>query len=136
MRVQEFSAGLGYGRQESPSQAGKEGFASLLILGRKLDGQAFRPSDWAERLASVACVFDEGGRSGLSALVRQEICETGGATAVRVSELLREMHPQAWSFMADFARDNGLSSRSEPWPGEAGASWGLERAGRGRAKGV
>lgn len=83
------------------------------IQGMTQDGRSFRPSDWAERLASaMACFRPGGGAGGIGAFIGYSpYCVPtvdGGVKAVLVNEALRDLEPMAWDFVMNFARDNDL----------------------------
>jgi hypothetical protein len=87
----------------------------VFIQGVTLDGRAFRPSDWAERLAGAMSSFRPGGgRGGAGAhLGYSPYCVprvVGGVKCVIVNEALREIEPLAWDFVMHFARDNRLQT--------------------------
>ncbi|MEN9417443.1 MAG: hypothetical protein RI988_1063 [Pseudomonadota bacterium] len=88
----------------------------VLIQGLTLDGRAFRPSDWAERLAGAMASFRPGGalagRSGpigYSPYCVPQVVD--GVRSVLVSEELAGIEPMAWDFVMNFARDNELRTR-------------------------
>jgi hypothetical protein len=83
------------------------------IQGLGADGRAFRPSDWAERLAGAMACFRPGGtKGGIGAFIGYSpYCVplvVDGVRCVRVSEALRGIEPMAWDFVMNFARDNAL----------------------------
>ena len=83
------------------------------IHGVTLDGRAFRPSDWAERLAGAMSSFRPGGpAAGIGGFIGYSpYCMPQTVDEVRcvlVNEALREIEPMAWDFVMNFARDNGL----------------------------
>lgn len=82
----------------------------FIIHGVTQDGQRFRPSDWAERLAGVMAPFRPAGAAGnhltYSPYVVPMLLE--GERCVVVDERLRMLEPLAWKFVLDFARDNKL----------------------------
>lgn len=85
----------------------------FIIQGVTLDGRAFRPSDWAERLASaMSCFRPEGSVGGISAFIGYSpYCVptvVGGVKCVIVNEALKSIEPMAWDFVMNFARDNQL----------------------------
>jgi hypothetical protein len=85
----------------------------FFIQGVTLDGQTFRPSDWAERLAGAMSSFRPGGtQAGISAFIGYStLCVPrviSGVKCVIVNETLREIEPMAWDFVMNFARDNQL----------------------------
>ena len=85
----------------------------VFIQGITRDGRAFRPSDWAERLAGAMSSFRPGGgRGGIGSYIGYSpYCVPrviGGIRSVIVSEQLRDIEPMAWDFVMNFARDNEL----------------------------
>ncbi|MCW5658591.1 MAG: DUF3579 domain-containing protein [Burkholderiaceae bacterium] len=81
------------------------------IKGITREGKAFRPSDWAERLAGALSSFRPGG-TGINAHIGYSpYCMprvVGGVKCVIVSEALRGVEPMAMDFVMNFARDNHL----------------------------
>ena len=85
----------------------------FFIQGVTLDGQAFRPSDWAERLAgAMSCFRPDGVQGGIGAYIGYSpLCVPrviNGIKCVIVSEALKGVEPMAWDFVMNFARDNKL----------------------------
>jgi len=87
---------------------------NVCIQGITREGRAFRPSDWAERLAGAMSSFRPGGaRAGIAAHIGYSpycvprVIE--GVRSVIVSEQLRDIEPMAWDFVMNFARDNHLT---------------------------
>ena len=86
----------------------------VFIQGVTLEGHAFRPSDWAERLAGAMSSFrpDRPPRGGIGAFIGYSpYCVpqvVGGVKCVIVNEALRDLEPMAWDFVMNFARDNRL----------------------------
>lgn len=83
------------------------------IQGLTVDGQTFRPSDWAERLAGAMSCFRPGGvAGGAGAFIGYSpLCvpqAVGGVKCVVVSEALKDVELLAWDFVMNFARDNQL----------------------------
>jgi hypothetical protein len=98
----------------------------FVIRGVTLDGRSFRPSDWAERLASaMSCFRPEGSVGGIGAFIGYSpFCVptvVGGVKCVIVNEALKGIEPMAWDFVMNFARDNQLQlgevSGGPPAPG-------------------
>ena len=89
---------------------------AFFIQGLTKDGRSFRPSDWAERLASAMSSFrPESAASsarGIGAFIGYSpFCVPtvlDGIKCVIVSEALKGVEPMAWDFVMNFARDNGL----------------------------
>ena len=83
------------------------------IQGVTADGQPFRPSDWAERLAgAMSCFRPEGVQGGIGAFIGYSpLCVPqliNGIKCVIVHEALKDVEPMAWDFVMNFARDNQL----------------------------
>ncbi|MBB5217261.1 DUF3579 domain-containing protein [Parapusillimonas granuli] len=82
----------------------------LIIHGVTQDGQKFRPSDWAERLAGVMSQFRPAGSVGgpltYSPYVVPVVLD--GVRCVVVDKRLRELEPLAFKFVCSFAEDNHL----------------------------
>jgi hypothetical protein len=93
----------------------------IYIQGITLDGGAFRPSDWAERLAGAMSSFRPAGAGGIGAFIGYSpYCVPrviNGVKCVIVSDKLREVEVMAWDFVLNFARDNLLKvTGTEPAP--------------------
>lgn len=85
----------------------------IFIRGITRDGGAFRPSDWAERLAGAMSSFrPDGTAGGIGAYIGYSpLCVPrviDGVKTVIVDEALRDVEPMAWDFVMHFARDNDL----------------------------
>jgi hypothetical protein len=83
----------------------------FLIQGVTSDGRAFRPSDWADRLAGVMSQFRPGGAQPGSHLSYSPWCVPtviNNVKCVIVHLDLRQAEPMAWDFVMGFARDNDL----------------------------
>jgi hypothetical protein len=83
----------------------------VFILGITRSGKAFRPSDWAERLAGVMSQFRPGGPQPGSHLGYSEWCvptTVNGVKCVVVHRDLRDAEPMAWDFCMNFGKDNDL----------------------------
>jgi len=85
----------------------------FFIQGQTLDGRAFRPSDWAERLAGAMSCFRPGGsKGGIGSFIGYSpYCVPrliDNVKHVIVDERLKALEPMAWDFVMNFARDNKL----------------------------
>ncbi|MBD3893243.1 DUF3579 domain-containing protein [Hydrogenophaga sp.] len=83
----------------------------IFIQGVTHSGRAFRPSDWAERLAGVMSPFRPGGAQPGSHLSYSPWCVPNTINGVKCVVLhvdLQQAHPMAWEFCLNFARDNEL----------------------------
>ncbi len=101
------------GQPRSAACAVPDGSRILFIRGVTVQGRAFRPSDWAERLAGVMSSFRPAGAAGgIGAYIGYSpYCVprvVGGVKCVIVDEALRGIEPMAWDFVMNFARDNAL----------------------------
>ncbi len=81
----------------------KQGF---YILGVTTHGHKFRPSDWAERLASVFGSFDGRQRLRYNPLVTPARHED--QHCLFVSSLMAASNPDGYGFIMNFAAGNGL----------------------------
>jgi hypothetical protein len=99
-------------RVESMTQP-KKSASEFFIQGITPDGQPFRPSDWAERLAgAMSCFRPDGVQGGIGSFIGYSpLCVPrviNGVKCVIVSDALRDIEPMAWDFVMNFARDNQL----------------------------
>jgi hypothetical protein len=78
----------------------------LIIQGMTSNGRAFRPSDWAERLAGIMSTF--GGDECLRYSPHVQPIMLDGVRCVQVAPELAQIEPRAWRFLLDFAKDNDL----------------------------
>lgn len=99
----------------------------FVILGQTLQGQRFRPSDWAERLAGVMAPYRPPGSAGghltYSPYVIPRVIQ--GVKCVVIDERLRSIEPLAWKFVHDFALDNNLQTVLDIQDVETGVSKAL-----------
>ena len=80
-----------------------------IIQGVTLDGKAFRPSDWAERLCGVMSAFGGDHRMQYSPYVHP--VTSAGVRCVVVDVRLEELEPMAYRFLLSFAKENELKTR-------------------------
>ena len=78
----------------------------IVIQGVTLNGRAFRPSDWAERLCGIMSTFGGDHQMRYSRFVRPMMLD--GVRCVVVEPTLQEAEPRAYRILLDFARDNEL----------------------------
>ena len=83
--------------------------AEFVIQGITLDGKAFRPSDWAERLCGVMAAFGGDHRMQYSPFVHP--ITVSGVRCVVVDRRLEQIEPMAYRFLVNFAKDNELRVR-------------------------
>ena len=81
----------------------------FVIQGVTLDGKAFRPSDWAERLCGVMSAFGGDHRMQYSPYVHP--VTASGIRCVVVDRRLEQLEPMAYRFLLSFAKDNELQVR-------------------------
>jgi hypothetical protein len=85
--------------------------APFLIVGMTGSGRAFRPSDWADRLAGVMSGFQPPGTGPRTRLQYSPYAVPGvhGVhSCVRVDPAIARVEPLALAFLLNFARDNDL----------------------------
>lgn len=100
-----------------------DGDRKFVIVGQTADGRAFRPSDWAERLAGVMAAFrpgKAGSQHHLSYSPYVVPSTKDGFKCVIVDPALRGIEPMAYNFLLGFARDNGLRLEPLPEKGQVG----------------
>jgi Protein of unknown function (DUF3579) len=83
--------------------------AEFVIQGITLDGKAFRPRDWAERLCGVMSAFGGDHRMQYSPFVHPITVD--GVRCVVVDRRLELIEPMAYRFLVNFAKDNELRVR-------------------------
>lgn len=93
----------------------------IIIESVTLDGRAFRPSDWIERLCDSITSFGEGRRVARASYRGHErrarqlpflwAQMIDGAQCLVVNLKLRDANPPAYQFVMDFVKDNRLRSR-------------------------
>jgi Protein of unknown function (DUF3579) len=79
----------------------------IVIQGVTLNGRAFRPSDWAERLCGIMSTFGGDQQMRYSPFVRPMMLD--GVRCVLVEASLAQSEPRAYRFLLDFAKDNDLT---------------------------
>ena len=84
----------------------EQAHAEVIIKGVTRAGQAFRPSDWAERLCGVMSSFGNDQQMRYSPYVRPTFLD--GVRCVFVRSELKSVESRAWRFLFDFANDNEL----------------------------
>jgi hypothetical protein len=83
----------------------------FLVLGMTSNGRAFRPSDWADRLAGVMAAFQPPGSGPRTHLQYSPYVLPGlhqGQKCVKVDPAIALVEPMALPFLLNFARDNDL----------------------------
>lgn len=82
----------------------------FVIYGETLEGQRFRPSDWAERLAGVLAPYRPVGALGGHLTYSPYVVprNINGTKVVVIDHRLRDIEPLAWKFVHDFAQENHL----------------------------
>jgi hypothetical protein len=78
----------------------------IVIRGVTSAGRTFRPSDWAERLASVASHMGADNRLNYSPNVRP--ASRDGIRCVVINRDLEQEEARLFRFLLDFARQNDL----------------------------
>lgn len=77
-----------------------------MIRGVTRQGRTFRPSDWADRLASILSHVGHDNRLHYSA----QLCPVtrAGVRCVVIQRSLETEDPRVFKFLLDFARENDL----------------------------
>jgi hypothetical protein len=78
----------------------------VVIRGITSQGRQFRPSDWADRLASVLSHVGDDNRLNYS----PQVCPVtrAGVRCVVIKNDLERQDPRVFKFLMDFARENDL----------------------------
>ncbi len=92
--------------EKAVTPARTENKREIVILGVTYNGKAFRPSDWAERLAGIMSTFGGDEQLRYNPFVRPVTLD--GVRCVHVSPELAVTEPRAYQFLMDFAKDNEL----------------------------
>jgi hypothetical protein len=90
----------------APAVAATPAPARLVIKGTTLNGRPFRPSDWAQRLATAVGGRDRAGRIRFHPQVRVVIAD--GLASVVVDGALARTDPPLYAFLRNFASVNNL----------------------------
>ena len=77
-----------------------------IILGKDVDNQQFRPSDWASRLCELGCTVSDKGTVKYSKNIRP--IRHDGHIAVYVYSALKEESQDIWDHVMSFAKSNNL----------------------------
>lgn len=83
----------------------------IIIKGVTEDGRRFRPSDWAERLATAVGQFGPDRRVHFHPQVR--IATVDDTKCVLVDEDLEQSDPMLFEFLIHFAKNNHLQMESD-----------------------
>ena len=105
--------------------------SKVYILGVTHSGRAFRPSDWAERLAGVMSQFRPGQALPGRHFTYSPWCvptSVEGTRCVILDEALRTSNVMAWDFCMSFAKDNELQTFQGPPPAGHGATPRMPRS--------
>jgi hypothetical protein len=88
--------------QTMPEQSAGE----VVIRGVTRQGRTFRPSDWADRLASILSNVGSDNRLNYS----PQVCPVtrSGIRCVVVDKVLEQQDPRVFKFLMDFAGENDL----------------------------
>ena len=84
----------------------------IIIKGITESGGKFRPSDWAQRLATAAGSSDRMGRIQYHPKVAVVIHD--GINCVVIDKSLEDEEPMLYSFLTDFAISNKLQIEEKP----------------------
>lgn len=78
----------------------------IVIKGVTTDGRKFRPSDWAQRLATAVGTLTPGRRIKYHPKVHISLID--GVNCVIVSNELKDEEPMLYAFLIEFAESNHL----------------------------
>ena len=80
--------------------------SKVVIKGMTEDGKKFRPSDWAQRLATAVGSPGTGRRVSYHPKVCVQLLE--GVNCVVLDKSLEDEEPMLYAFLTDFAHSNNL----------------------------
>jgi hypothetical protein len=78
----------------------------IIIKGVTTDGRKFRPSDWAQRLATAVGTLTPGRRIKYHPKV--SISLMNGVNCIVIASELKDEDPMLYAFLIDFAESNNL----------------------------
>jgi len=78
----------------------------IVIEGVTEDGRTFRPSDWIERISGSLSTFGMDRRIRYSHYLQPQTVD--GRRCLVLDPKLKEVNPNAFSFLVDFAKGNKL----------------------------
>ena len=78
----------------------------IVIKGVTTDGRKFRPSDWAQRLATAVGSLTPGRRIKYHPKVSISLID--GVNCIVISNELKDEEPMLYAFLIDFAESNFL----------------------------
>lgn len=105
-------------QSEGIDLAMETGLDYVVIKGVTQDGKRFRPSDWAERLATAVGQFGSDRRVRFHPHVR--IATVDGEKCLIVDNCLEDEDPLLFNFLIHFAQDNHLRMEPDPAAGAHG----------------
>ena len=80
--------------------------SKIIIKGTTEDGRKFRPSDWAQRLATA--VGSQGADRRIHYHPKVKIATIDGINCVVIEQSLEDEEPMLYSFLLEFAGSNKL----------------------------
>lgn len=104
--------------------------AEFVIQGVTVEGNAFQPEDWAERLCNLLAKTGVDGRKKYSLYVRPVVSDGMKSVVVRVA--LQEANPEAFEIIKRYIAENRLMVRSGRGSRDAEASGPLPVVGKER----
>ena len=81
---------------------------TVTVIGKRPDGEVFRPSDWHLRLACLAGTFDNSNRLQYHPLVTPTWVNCEDVPGLLVNKALEETDPTMYNFIKKFVLDNDL----------------------------
>ena len=86
-------------------------YEKILIMGKTITGERFRPSDWAERLYYTVASYGKNGRVIFNPLVNLKQEDNSKCFVIDVE--LQNKNPMIYDFLVDFAISNKLEMRDQ-----------------------
>lgn len=86
----------------------------LIIRNRDTEGRKFRPSDWADRMASTAATFEAGRLKYDARVLPCKRCED--TICLRVDRSIQDEQPHVLQTITDFMAMHGLENYAPSCP--------------------
>ncbi len=81
--------------------------STIIIVGQTIEGQKFRPSDWAERMSGALSTFGKDHRIHYSSKLQP--LSLNGVKCLALNASLKDEHPGLFNHLMGFAEKNKLN---------------------------
>jgi len=83
----------------------------IIIHGKTLEGKAFRPSDWVDRMCSSYATFGVNKKLVYSPYLKPKLVD--GVRCLAVDARLKDVNPEGFNQLIHFANENNLGILNE-----------------------